>query len=770
MTVLSVALISFLLLALQIVLMQAVGYAQGHHLAYVILSIALLGFGAGGSALTLLPRLCDVDMERFYGPALLFCALSTAWFPFPARALLHGLEVDLLFADPWQWLRLIGLGCLLFLPFFSGAAALSIAFSTRPQGIGRLYGANLLGSAAGAATILFALRWSLPEHIVPLLALFAWAAALPARPRKIPLLLTLLAILVPALQPADLPRSPYKDLSSALQLPDINRSGPLPHSLGRVEVVQSPALRYAPDLSLQYRGPVPSPPHLFIDGDMSGVLLPKEDPSALILAETPRALPFIAGPVESVLFLAPGGTPYINLAQADNATMTIVEPHRRIAELIRPLLPASAQMDISDPRRFLARADLPSYDLVVFPARGLFGGPTGLQTLREDSLFTVEAVGRAFSHLAPGGYLAFNVWLDEPLRHAPRMTDLAVTALREEGIRQPADHIIIVRGWGSMALLAGRQPFGPESIRRVESFVGSKGFDLLWPPGRTMRHHGTQEDALDEMVAALIGPDPESLRSSYRFDIRAPSDDRPFFDQFLRLADRGTDLEFLSVSERGLLILQLLLSLLAVAVLLLVLGPLVPLSLSPIRQPFTLIYFTGLGAGFMLFEVALIQRLMPLWGNALTSVALVITALLCGMGIGSVLSRRIVATPFSTAGLTFLIAGLTVITLTGLDCAVALLMTAPVLVRNGAVLAFLMLSTVPMGIPFPLGVRLLAKRDARQIPWACGIDGAFAVLAAPGAALLAFQFGYASLTPAVGGSYLLACTGALLAAFCWRKK
>ncbi len=763
MTVLSVALISFLLLALQIVLMQAVGYAQGHHLAYVILSIALLGFGAGGSVLTLLQRLCHIELERFYGPALLFCALSTAWLPFPAQFFLRGLEVDLLFVDSLQWLRLIGLGCIVFLPFFSGAAALSIAFATRPRGIDRLYGANLLGSALGAAMILLALRYSLPENIVPLLALFAWAAALPARPGKIPLLLTLFAIPVLALQAPVLPRSPYKDLSSALQLPDIHRYGPLPHPLGRVDVVQSPALRYAPDLSLQYRGPVPSPPHLFIDGNMSAVLLQKEDPAALILAETLRALPFIAAAIDSVLFLAPDGTPYLHLAQAHDSAMTIVEPHHRIAGLLRPLLPDAVQLNISDPRRFLAQTDLPTYDLVVFPVRGLFGGPTGLQTLGEDSLFTVEGVGRAFNHLTSSGYLAFNVWLDEPLRHALRLTALAVTVLRDEGIQHPADHIIIARGWGSMALLAGRQPFGPESIRRIESFVDSKGFDLLWPPGSTMRHHGSAEDVLDEMVAALIGPDAEVLHSSYRFDIRAPSDDRPFFNQFLRLGDQGTDLEFLSVSERGLLILQMLLCLLAAAVLLVVLGPLLPLALSPVRQPFTLIYFTGLGAGFMLFEVALIQRLMPLWGNALTSVALVITALLCGMGIGSILSRRIAASPLWLAGLTLVIAGVTVLTLMGLDFAVASLPALPAVVRNGAVLFFLMLAAVPMGIPFPLGVRLLAKRDARQIPWACGIDGAVAVLAAPGAALLAFQFGYGSLTPAVGGAYLLSFLGALFA-------
>jgi hypothetical protein len=260
-----------------------------------------------------------------------------------------------------------------------------------------------------------------------------------------------------------------------------------------------------------------------------------------------------------------------------------------------------------------------------------------------------------------------------------------------------------------------------------------------------------------------MGPDAESVRRSYRFDIRAPTDNRPFFNQFLRMTDRGADLDFLSVSERGLLILQTLLGLLASAVLLLVLSPLLPLRISPFREPFTLFYFSGLGAGFMLFEVALIQRLMPLWGSTVTSAALVIAALLCGMGVGSAVSRRIPSRPLVAAGLAFGLAGLSVIALQGLDTVIGRLMPAAAAVRAGGILLILLLSAVPFGMPFPLGVRLLAERDARQIPWACGIDGAVAVLAAPAAALLAFQSGYSALTFAAAGAYLLASAGALFA-------
>jgi len=764
MMVFSVALTSFLLLALQIVLMQAVGYAQGHHLAYVMVSVALLGFGAGGSVLTLRRVRSRSSLESLFAPALLLCALSTAWLPVPLYALLSGLELDLLFVGYRPWLLLSGLGFIMLLPFFFGAAAISIVFSTRTERIGLLYAANLLGSAAGAGAVLLALRWRLPEQMMPLLALLAWLAAVPFCSRKTVPALAAAGILAALFFRPDLPLSPYKALSSALQLPGICRTGPRPHPLGRVDRAESPALRYAPDLSLRYRGPVPSPPHLFIDGESAGVLLAQDDPAARILEQTPRALPFSAGPVESALFLSPDGTPYLHLAHAQGVRMTLVEPHPRIAEWIRPWLPPdSVQLVCSDPRRFLSQPVLLPYDLIVFPVRGLFGGPTGLQTLGEDALFTLDAVRRAFVHLTPAGRIAFNVWLDEPLRHALRITDLAVAGLREQGVKQPADHIVIVRGWGSMSLLAGRQPFPAEALMQIESFANRKGFDLLWPPGRTVRRHGSAGDATAQMLAALTGPDAESFRRSYRFDIRAPTDNRPFFNQFLRPADRGADLDFLSVSERGLLILQVLLYMLAAAVLLLVFGPLLPLRIPPLREPFTLLYFSGLGAGFMLFEVALIQRLIPLWGGTLTSAALVISALLCGMGIGSGVSRRIPARPLVASALALGVAGGSALMLQGLDAATGWLMPASVAGRGAGAFLLLMLPAIPMGLLFPLGLRLLAGRDARQIPWACGIDGAVAVLAAPSAALLAFQVGYSALTLAAAGAYLLAAAAGLFA-------
>ncbi len=768
-TGLPVFLISVVLLALQVALMQMLGYAQGHHLAYVVLSVALLGFGAGGSALTLWqarqsegqPRPGLAGLEGLFTPALLLCAVFTALLPLPARPLLDGLEVDLLHAERGQWFRLVGLGAVFLPPFFFGACALSIAFATDSKHINRLYAANLFGSAAGSALALASLQLWQPEHLTTPLAVLALIAALVTRPKPLILVPTAAAILIAALAAPPLPRSPYKDLSYALQLPDAEREGPFPHALGRVDVVTAPGLRHAPDLSLRHTGPVPAPPHVHVDGDTAGVLLSPDDPAADILSQTPRALPYAATDPENALYLSPGGTPALLASTA--ATLTAVEAHPLLVARMKPLLdPERVTLHRGDPRLFLADATRPLRDLIVFPERGHFGGPGGLQTLGEDTLFTVESVRTALNRLSPRGRLAFNVWLDEPLRHAPRIVDLAATALRREGLTSPGEHILIVRGWGSMSVLTGLVPVSASEIEAVQTFCAEKGFDLIWPPSDLPRRHGEAGGELDELIAALLGTDPESVYGRYRFDVRAPTDNRPFFNQFLHPGDRSPDLDQLSVSERGPVFLRALLMLLAAGVAVLVFGPLIPLRKSLRHSGFTLLTFSGLGMGFMMFEVALMQRLTLLWGHPVISAAVVIATLLCGMGLGSAWSRKLPDQPRLLTTLLLAIALGMVLSVPLVNGMVNTLLGRTALVRFGVGGGLLLLLAIPLGMPFPLGIRILADRAPRQIPWACGIDSAVAVLTGPAAALLAFRGGFSNLFFLAAAAYFLAAFGLIL--------
>ncbi len=763
--ILPVAGISFVLLFLQLILIRMLSWTHGHHLAYVVISIALLGIGAGGALLAVWRhQVPSIAPQRLFAPALLLCAVTTAFLLLPARPLLAGIEVDLLHVDRSQWLRLAGLGLVFLLPFFFAAVALAIAFTVRAERIGGLYAANLLGSAAGALAAPAALTLLLPEQLLPLLGAAALLAALPARPHRAALLAAGLAVLVAAGLPGDLPRSPYKPLSYALQLPDARREGPFPHPRGRLELVSSPALRHAPDLSLRYTGTVPAPPHLFIDGDSAGVLLAADAQGGTILAETPRALPYIAGPVGHALLLAPGGTAAVNLARAFGARVTVVEPHPLAARRIRALAGPAAAVLTATPRLFLSRRPATGPpDLIVFPDIGQFGGPAGLQALGEDYLLTVEALHTALNRLAPGGRLALSVWLDEPLRHAPRSLDLVAEALRAHGVLNPAGHVLILRGWGSLTLLAGPAPVPPEAVAAAQAFAQAKGFDLVWPitgdPGARL-HAGGRQD-LDGMIAGLLGPGHAAFHTRTRFDLRAPRDRRPFFNQFLRPGDTGVDLDQLSISERGLVFLRALVLLLAAAVAVLVLGPLLALRTGAGARPFTLLYFAGLGAGFMIYETALIHRFILLLGDPVTATAAVITALLTGMSAGSGISRHWIPRPRLLAALPVAAILLQAAVLAGLDRYIGGLLMLPAPARFGAAMLIAGVPAAVMGMPFPLGIRHLARRAPDHIPWACGVDGALAVLAAPAAGWIAILFGFHRLSLAAGACYLLAALAAL---------
>jgi hypothetical protein len=760
----AVALVSFVMLSLQMAMMRILSYTHGHHLAYVVISIALLGFGAAGSILAAVKRFAPAMFENLFIPSILLCALSMALMHLPARPLLASMEVDLLHLEYTQWVRLAGMGLIVFLPFLFGASALTIAFAVHSDSIGRLYAANLAGSAGGALAGLSALIVLLPEQMIPILSLVVLITVFFLHPKPSVIVTCVLTLMIVLFTNVELPRSTYKSISYALQLPEAIHQGPWPNHRGRLEIVSAPALRYAPDLSLRFSGVVPSPPHVFIDGESAGVLLSRDEPGNTILEHTPRVLPFITGSVQDVLILSPDGTALINLALSHNARVTVAEPHSRYVSLLKSVIDNNAVWVIQTDPRLYTGTRYPSRgcDLAVFPDQGRFGGPTGLQTLGEDYLFTVESFQSCFNYLNSAGRIAVTVWLDEPLRHAPRMLDLVAQSLRAAGVQKPSEHVLIVRGWGSLTITAGLEPFSAEDIETAIGFADKNGFDLIWPKNdqKHLNHSGAAVD-LDRFMKGIFGTNRDDFIHQTRFNVQAPTDNRPFFYQFLRTGDRGDDLAHLSISERGLVFLKAVLILLSAAVCFLVLGPLFFLKSRNTQRLFSLFYFAGIGAGFMIYEIALIQRFILVLGDPATSAAVVITALLSGMSIGSRFSHRVPQRKIYLA-----IVPVAVILLPLLLPWMFLVLT-PMLISLPFIFRLLIsgllagLPAIGLGIPFPLGIRHLSQTAPGHIPWACGIDGAMAVLAAPAAAWLALLFGFDRMVFLAVLCYLIAGVSAL---------
>ncbi|MEK7250224.1 MAG: spermidine synthase-like protein, partial [Bacteroidota bacterium] len=297
----SVTLLSVALIAFQLVLMQILSIVQWYHFAYMVISVALLGFGASGSLIAL-AREWLLKREEYLLPLLMtLCGAAMAVAVRVSQSDAIRFDSYLLFVEGGQVRRLVLTYLTFFVPFFVGALALGLIFVRHVDRIGSVYFANLVGSGAGGLIALALLWLFMPQQLPSLVALLPIAAALFIIPSRQRSLLVLMAAVIAALAFYCIASSPqlnisdYKSIRRTLNLPDakvvFERSSP--HGL--VQVVSSPALRYAPGLSLTYKDSVPSCAIVFNNGDWFGPLV-AATVGVQVLRSTTLSLPYMLKP------------------------------------------------------------------------------------------------------------------------------------------------------------------------------------------------------------------------------------------------------------------------------------------------------------------------------------------------------------------------------------------------------------------------------------------------------------------------------------------
>ena len=269
-------------LGYEILLMRLFSIIQWHHFAYMMISVALLGYGAAGTFVALargalLARYAQV----FVAGAAAFGLLAVAGFLLAQAVAFNPLELPW---DPRQSLRLLAIYVLLFVPFFCAATALCLTFTRFGEASHRIYSFDILGAGAGSLGILAVLFMVPPTDALKLVGALGLAAAAVAdlrfaqRPRAIALALFGGAIALAFGVPSDWARldpSEYKELSQTLQIGGTRVVAERSSPLGMVTVVESPQVpfRHAPGLSLN--APAEPPPQLgvFVDGDGPSALV-----------------------------------------------------------------------------------------------------------------------------------------------------------------------------------------------------------------------------------------------------------------------------------------------------------------------------------------------------------------------------------------------------------------------------------------------------------------------------------------------------------------
>jgi hypothetical protein len=766
-------------LAYELILMRLFSIVQWYHLAYMVISIALLGFAASGTLLALVQRsksspLADEDYVRLLlltsFTLLIFIVLS-----FYLAQRLPFTPFELVWQKK-QYVYLAGYYALFFIPFFLAGCFIGLNFMRFKQRVARVYFYNLSGSGAGVAIAFLSFYAVAPERLLlicgalALSGFFFSAIERASSKAYVALFIIGASFLLAWLLAGGIPLriSPYKGISKALQLPGAVLEYELFSPLGLVQVVDAPSLRYAPGLSLTFNQGPPPQKELFVDGSSYGAVTNfMGDISRLqFLDYSTYSVAFHAFSPKRVLALNPGGTTsFLDALYHSADHIQVVEPHPGIVRLLQGPLKSFSQgiynqhsrirVAVASPRGFIA-GDAGSYDLIELGLIGSWGGVGGgIYATGENYLHTKEAFKGYFEHLEPQGILSASAWLTSPPRTFLKLLTLALETLESNRAEDPSRSLAAIRSWATGTVLIKKGGFTSEQIARIRDFCERRAFDLVYYPGID-RAEANRFNVLDnpiyfEMLSQLLHADAtDELYGGYMFNIQPPTDDKPYFFHFFKLASlpflaKTLGKEWIPFLEWGYVILwATLLQTLIVAPLLMFL-PLVFIganrkSNSPPAKGGIALYFSMLGLAFMFIEMGYIQKFIMVLAHPIVALALVLCIMLIFSGMGSLVSARIHEgkrlIPFAALLL------LSFTSLVFLDGILKALLPAPLIVKCIAAVILLGPLAFFMGMPFPMGLQLVSDRQSSYIPWVWAVNGVASVIAPVLGSLLSVCLGF----------------------------
>jgi spermidine synthase len=550
---LALSLLSAASLAFEVNLTRLFSVAQFYHFAFMTVSLALLGFGASGTFLSLAG-----GRIRHPERALTLLAWTFALTAVGSYGLTQALPFDSfrVALDPRQWGILALHYVALSLPFFCAGAATGLLLSLQRGAVGRTYAANLAGSGLGCLLAVVLPSRTGAEGMVLLTAgLGGLSALLFSRPRWPGTLLQLavaggLFLTAFHLPPVlEIRLSPYKGLSYALLYPDSRLLFRAWNGISRVDVVESSLIRSLPGQGIACRGQPPPQRALFVDGDDLSPITHVTDPAELapLTDCLLTALPYRLRPGARALVLDPRGGWDLWVALAEGArSVTAVEPNPLVVAAVRAQGAWAGNLYdrpdvalfVEDGRAFLARAG-PEYDVILIALPAPYHPVTsGAYSLAENYRYTVESFVAAMRRLTDGGLFGVVRWTQSPPSEEVRAFALAVEAVERTG-GDPARSLVALRSYNQMLILARRGPFTAPELAAIRQFAAARSLDLVYAPDiRPEEANRYNVMPTPEHYLAFVGlmeaEDRTRWLAAYPFDVAPPTDDRPFFGHFFR--------------------------------------------------------------------------------------------------------------------------------------------------------------------------------------------------------------------------------------------
>ncbi len=805
---LGIFVISAATLLLELALTRALSVALWYHFSFLVISTALLGFGAAGVTLTLWTRLREELPLDF---ALSALSLALGAITIFSYWLMQHIPFDPfgLLIDRKQFLFMPLYYLNLTLPFFFSGLVIALLFSRGSNHVNRLYAADLLGAGIGCAAISVVMPAFGGSGSILFTAMLAFLSALIfgyPKSRRLALVgggLSLIMIPIALVGDHVIPISILSSKNHPLE-----PTGEKPiftgwSSVSKIDVYKLP--------SDQERGRPKPGFSIIVDSGASGTEIP--DLSAGVrnyLANSNdfhgSGIAYIGKQHPKVLIIGSGaGREVLEALTFGASSITAVEINPVITKIVTQDLQSNwgglfeqpeVHLVTEDGRSFVNRSR-ETYDAIIsVQTMSDAALLSGAMSLSETYILTREAFDDYYDHLTPNGVLM----MTRAQHQLPKLVTTTREMFERRGLGNGSDHIVSFRGpvlpYGHKRLLdcflMKKSAWTPSEVAAIEAQIGIgrpliEGGDvpqIYYSPFESAQ----QESSFNRRLYQLAKT--RDLQAMYRAsgELLAPStDDQPFFNQRIRWATlrpstfrdvfsagKKANVDLQPIPEVSLAIL-LIQSIGIGAILILI--PLFRLSRNGLRvsNRWTfLTYFGALGLGFIMVELALLQRFTLFLGQPVYTLAAVLAGLLLSCGAGSYatahfhgISRgsllRVFALILSAIAATILFTPYVFSMALGLELpwrlAISLVLIAP--------LGFL------LGMPFPNGLRIVAEEAPELVPWAWGVNGFFTVIGSVLAIVLAMAFGFRIVLIVAASCYIIALGAILLpstAGFAFRKR
>jgi hypothetical protein len=748
---LALFLVSFTSLLTEILLTRIFSVTLEYHLAFFVVSLAMFGMSFGGTFSFVFRKFLEpINNSKFlfcvfflfvlsYVPLMIFVPRCSFLFSFKVTNLL--------------WMLLLFLICQL--PFFFIGLLMSYLLQHYSEKCGTLYFFDLIGASSGSFLSVFIINAVGAINSLIVLGIFASVSFIfiCQRIRRIWSILILVCfclllgfnakysmIKLEKAKGVEIPKSAFTKWNSFSMVKvkvDENPSHNYPaFGWGISPVARKLALvnnSASMDIDASALTPI-----IKFDGDMKKIESVKYDITAFAYhIQTPS----------SVLIIGPGGGKDVLTALAFGCTSVkgveinniIVNEvmKKRFRQFSGDLYFKDNVNIIVDDARSYVRNSKEHFDIIQASLIDTWAATqAGAYSLSENNLYTVEAIGEYLNHLTDNGYLTITHWL------APTSLKLVaeyVQVLKKHGVSDPESHIVVIQSGGTINHILKRSKFTKEELEKILSVSKNLEFSPLYIPG-FFSENAYSALITSKNITGIIG--------GLHVDIKPSSDDSPFFFNIRKISSVPSVLLGKTRDDGIFLLYGLLLISLFLGLFLIILP--IFLNRGDVFKHgandlyLYLGFFSLLGMSFMMVELAFLQRFMLFLGHPTYSVLVVLFSILTFSGIGSYCTGK-----FSKASLQkniritlIIIAGIILLYNFSLHSLFNAFLGYDIKVRIAISIFLLGGLSFFMGMPFPVGIRIVGEKNKELIPFCWSLNGVFSVLAAIISVIFSMNFGF----------------------------